>query len=58
LSPDAVAKLLGVSDQTVVNLCREGKLKHIRVGRQYRIYKDVIEQMIGRPIEGGEEHQQ
>lgn len=55
LSPGNVAKLLKVSDQTVINLCNKGALNHLVIGKQYRIYKEAVEKLIGRPIKAGGE---
>lgn len=52
LSPEEVARLLRVSDQTVINMCQRGELRHVKFGKQYRIFREQIEQMIGRRVEG------
>lgn len=58
LRSSQVAAALGVSDQTVVAMCKRNEVKHIKLGRQYLIDKAALEQQIGKAIEGGEEHQQ
>jgi excisionase family DNA binding protein len=51
-----VAEILGLSDQTVVAMCKRGELKHIKMGKQYLIDKEALEDLIGKKVEGGEEH--
>jgi len=36
--------------RTVRNYVREGRLKAIRIGKQYRIARDAIETLTGRPL--------
>ena len=38
LTPQSIAKLLGVSDNHVSNLIRRGELRGIRVGRLLRVH--------------------
>jgi excisionase family DNA binding protein len=42
LTPSEVAERWRVSDQTVLNACRDGKLRHFRIGRQIRIHPDAV----------------
>lgn len=37
-----LAKLLGVHQETVYRWLREGKIKHIRIGRFYHIDRDAV----------------
>ena len=48
-SAEQVAKRLGLHVRTVRNFVREGKLKAIRVGKQYRIANEDLVAMTGRP---------
>tara|TARA_R100000656_G_C3905005_1_gene119610 strand:+ start:131 stop:331 length:201 start_codon:yes stop_codon:yes gene_type:complete len=46
-TPSEVAKVLGVSYDTILSLCRKGKLKSIRIGpRLIRIKKSSVEELI------------
>ena len=56
LKASEAAQLLGVSDQTVVAMCKRGEIKHIKVGKLYLVNKAAFEQLIGRQVNGGEEH--
>jgi len=51
LTSTEVAEILRVSDQTIVGMCKRGELDSVKVGKQYRIYKDAVEQWIKRPID-------
>jgi excisionase family DNA binding protein len=48
-SVDKVADLLGLHVRTVRNYVREGRLKAVRIGKQYRIAREDLEAMTGRP---------
>ena len=48
-SIEEVAKLLGLHVRTVRSYVREGRLKAIRIGKQYRIAREDLEAMTGRP---------
>jgi len=48
-SPEQVAGLLGLHVRTVRNYVREGRLKAVRIGKQYRIARENLEAMTGRP---------
>ena len=48
-SVEQVAGLLGLHVRTVRNYVREGRLKGVRIGKQYRIAREDIEAMTGRP---------
>ena len=46
-TPNEVAKVLGVSYDTILNLVKKGKLKSIRIGpRLIRIKKSSVEELI------------
>jgi excisionase family DNA binding protein len=47
LSTEDVAKLLDVSQRTVQELIRTGKLQAVRVGKRYRILGQHIRQFFG-----------
>jgi excisionase family DNA binding protein len=49
-SVDQVADLLGLHVRTVRNYVREGRLKAVRIGKQYRIARDDLEAFTGRPV--------
>jgi excisionase family DNA binding protein len=48
-SVEQVAGLLGLHVRTVRNYVREGRLKAVRIGKQYRIARENLEAMTGRP---------
>jgi excisionase family DNA binding protein len=48
-SIEKVAELLGLHVKTVRNYVREGRLKAVRIGKQYRIAREDLEAMTGRP---------
>jgi excisionase family DNA binding protein len=49
-SPEQVAGLLGLHVRTVRNYVREGRLKAVRIGKQYRIARESLEAMTGRSV--------
>lgn len=49
-SVEQVATHLGLHVRTVRNYVREGRLKAVRIGKQYRIARDAIETLTGRPM--------
>jgi excisionase family DNA binding protein len=48
-SVEQVADLLNLHVRTVRNYVREGRLKAVRIGKQYRIAREDLEAMTGRP---------
>ena len=48
-SVEQVADLLNLHVRTVRNYVREGKLTAVRIGKQYRIAREDLEAMTGRP---------
>jgi excisionase family DNA binding protein len=48
-SVEQVASLLSLHVRTVRNYVREGRLKAVRIGKQYRIAREDLEAMTGRP---------
>ncbi|MGQ4446683.1 helix-turn-helix domain-containing protein [Streptomyces griseus] len=46
-----VAELLGLHVRTVRNYVREGRLKAVRIGKQYRISKEDFAALTGRPVD-------
>ena len=48
-SVEQVADLLGLHVKTVRNYVREGRLKAVRIGKQYRIAREDLEAMTGHP---------
>ena len=48
-SPEQVAGLLGLHVRTVRNYVRAGRLKAVRIGKQYRIAEEDLAAMTGRP---------
>ena len=50
LSVDQVASLLGLHVKTVRAYVREGRLKAVRIGKQYRIARADLEALTGRPL--------
>ncbi|HTR37898.1 MAG TPA: helix-turn-helix domain-containing protein [Bryobacteraceae bacterium] len=49
-SVEQVANLLNLHVRTVRSYVREGKLKAVRIGKQYRIAREDLEAMTGRPM--------
>lgn len=49
-SVDQVADLLGLHVKTVRNYVRDGRLKAVRIGKQYRISREDLEAFTGRPL--------
>jgi excisionase family DNA binding protein len=47
---EQVADLLGLHVRTVRNYVREGRLKAVRIGKQYRIAREDLEAVTGRPL--------
>ncbi|GIH27683.1 MerR family transcriptional regulator [Acrocarpospora phusangensis] len=50
-SVEQVADLLGLHVKTVRGYVRDGKLKAVRIGKQYRIAREDLEAFTGRPVE-------
>jgi excisionase family DNA binding protein len=48
-SVEQVAERLGLHVKTVRGYVREGRLKAVRIGKQYRIAREDLEAMTGRP---------
>jgi excisionase family DNA binding protein len=49
-SVEQVADRLGLHVRTVRNYVREGRLKAVRIGKQYRIAREDLEALTGRPV--------
>jgi len=49
-SVDQVAGLLGLHVKTVRTYVRDGRLRAVRVGKQYRIAREDLEAFTGRPL--------
>lgn len=49
-SVDQVAELLGLHVRTVRNYVRDGRLKAVRIGKQYRIARADLEAFTGGPV--------
>lgn len=47
---DQVAELLGLHVKTVRQYVREGRLKAVRIGKQYRIAGEDLAALTGRPV--------
>lgn len=50
-SVDQVAGMLGLHVKTVRGYVRDGKLKAVRIGKQYRITREDLEAFTGRPVQ-------
>ncbi|MGI5157925.1 helix-turn-helix domain-containing protein [Microbispora sp. CA-102843] len=50
-SVEQVANLLGLHVKTVRNYVRDGRLKAVRIGKQYRIAREDLEAFMGGPVE-------
>lgn len=48
-SVEQVAGLLGLHVKTVRGYVREGRLKAVRIGKQYRVAREDLEALTGRP---------
>ena len=48
-SVEQIARLLSLHVRTVRNYVRAGRLKAVRIGKQYRIAREDLEAMTGRP---------
>jgi excisionase family DNA binding protein len=44
-----VARILKVDEQTVRKLIADGELRYKRVGRQYRITKEMLQEYLDKP---------
>ena len=49
-SVDQVAQRLGLHVRTVRNYVRDGRLKAVRIGKQYRIARSDLEELTGRRL--------
>lgn len=49
-SVEQVAERLGLHVRTIRNYVRDGKLRAVRIGKQYRISGDDLEAFTGRPV--------
>ena len=49
-SVDQVAGLLGLHVRTIRSYVRDGRLKAVRIGKQYRIARDDLEAFTGHPV--------
>ena len=54
-SAEQVAEMLGLHVRTVRNYVRDGKLKAVRIGKQYRIAPEDLEAFTGRPANASRE---
>jgi excisionase family DNA binding protein len=52
-SVDQVAERLGLHVRTIRNYVRDGRLKAVRIGKQYRIAHEDLEALAGRPLTAG-----
>ncbi len=50
-SVEEVAARLGLHVRTVRNYVRDGRLKAVRIGKQYRIAAADLEELTGRPTQ-------
>ena len=49
LSVDQVASRLGLHVRTVRRYVREGRLKAVRIGKQYRVAREALDALTGKP---------
>jgi excisionase family DNA binding protein len=50
-SVEQVAERLGLHVKTVRNYVRDGRLKAVRIGKQYRVARGDLEALTGQPVE-------
>jgi len=50
LSIKEVAQYLNVGVQTAYKLVRSGELPGVKVGREWRVHKEVIDEFLKRPV--------
>jgi excisionase family DNA binding protein len=53
-SVEQVAQRLGLHVRTVRGYVRDGRLKAVRIGKQYRIAREDLEALTGRPVTGAD----
>ncbi|AXB48145.1 helix-turn-helix domain-containing protein [Amycolatopsis albispora] len=53
LSVEQVAERLGLHVRTVRNYVRNGRLKAVRIGKQYRIAREDLQELTGQPAATG-----
>ncbi|KAA9157591.1 helix-turn-helix domain-containing protein [Amycolatopsis acidicola] len=49
-SAEEVAEQLGLHVRTVRGYVRDGRLKAVRIGKQYRIAREDLEELLGTPV--------
>ncbi len=49
-SVEQVAERLGLHVRTVRGYVRDGRLKAVRIGKQYRIAREDLEELVGHPL--------
>lgn len=47
VGPEEGAKFLGISRQTFCRLCRDGEIKAVKVGRQWRVGREWLTKYAG-----------
>ena len=47
MNPEAAGELMGISVQGVRRMCREGRIKAVKVGKQWRINRDYLMGFMG-----------
>jgi excisionase family DNA binding protein len=52
LTVGEVAEELRMSKMTVYRLCRTNRLAHVRIGRDYRILKDSLDELLRESYQG------
>ena len=55
VTPAEIAAELNISKMTVFRLLRDGKIRHTRVGRQFRIRRSDFDQYLENNTTGGEQ---
>ena len=46
-TPQEIAEILRINEQTVLRFIREGKIKAVKAGRAYRISERALEDYLG-----------
>lgn len=48
MTPEEAAEVLAISKETVRRMVRSGNLKGIQIGRQYRVLRAAVEEIVAK----------